>query len=65
MSSFTPKSTLSEAKGTFGLTVVLAVVLVILVVGLFEGNIKAAATAQTYSALEKSAANAEAAADMR
>ena len=65
MSSFTPKSTLSEAKGTFGLTVVLAVVLVILVVGLFEGNIKAAAIAQTYSALEKSAANAEAAADMQ
>jgi len=52
-------SSISEAKSTLGLALVLATVLVVLVVGLFESNIKATAESQTFTALEESAASAE------
>lgn len=63
MARFNSTSTLSEAKSTLGLALVLATVLVVLVVGLFETNIKASAETQTYEALEASAVDAENAAD--
>jgi len=56
-------SSISEAKSTLGLALVLATVLVVLVVGLFESNIKATAESQTFTALEESAASAENAAN--
>lgn len=59
MSLFKPSSSINEAKNTLGLALVLATVLVVLVVGLFESNIKATAEAQTFAALEESAVSAE------
>lgn len=65
MSLFKPSSSINEAKNTLGLALVLATVLVVLVVGLFESNIKATAEAQTFAALEESAVSAEYAAGTR
>jgi len=59
LSLFKPSSSINEAKNTLGLALVLATVLVVLVVGLFESNIKATAEAQTFAALEESAVSAE------
>ncbi len=63
MSFLKSSSSISEAKSTLGLALVLATVLVVLVVGLFESNIKATAESQTFTALEESAASAENAAN--
>ena len=63
MSFLKSSSSISEAKSTLGLALVLATVLVVLVVGLFESNIKATAESQTFTALEESAARAENAAN--
>ena len=53
MSFLKSSSSISEAKSTLGLALVLATVLVVLVVGLFESNIKATAESQTFTALEE------------
>ena len=58
--SFLPsKPVFNEAKSTFMLAIALATVLIVLVVSLFESNIKATAESQAFQMLEKSALNAE------
>lgn len=59
MSVLPSKPAFNEAKSTFILAVVLATLLIVLVVSLFESNIKATAESQAYEALEKSALSVE------
>ena len=58
--SFLPsKPAFNEAKSTFAVAIALAATLIVLVVSLFESNIKATAESQAFKTLEKSALNAE------
>ncbi|AXT40672.1 response regulator [Alteromonas sp. BL110] len=65
MSVLPSKPAFNEAKSTFILAVVLATLLIVLVVSLFESNIKATAESQAFEALEKSALSVENVAEMQ
>lgn len=65
MSVLPYKPAFNEAKSTFILAAVLATLLIVLVVSLFESNIKATAESQAFEALEKSALSVENVAEMQ